>query len=146
MARFSLYLRRLEEFQNAGVRTVSSGQLGEALGITHTQVRKDLAYLGNLGHRGVGYPTDDLDHGPAATLGVDRSWSVVLAGVGSLALALLCATTVSNAQGFHIICAFSTRTRPKIGQSVDGLVVQAPGSPPPSLPRTDLWAPTGTCN
>ena len=59
-ARFSLYLRRLERIQHTGISTVSSGQLGQALGITDAQVRKDLANLGSLGHPGIGYPTAEL--------------------------------------------------------------------------------------
>ena len=60
VGRFSLYLRCVQRLHEEGSRTISSSQLGEALGITDTQVRKDLAYLGNLGHRGVGYPTTEL--------------------------------------------------------------------------------------
>src|SRR5205809_1047689 len=60
VGRFSLYLRHLERFHRAGIQTVSSGQLGDALGITDAQVRKDLAYLGNLGQPGIGYPAQEL--------------------------------------------------------------------------------------
>src|SRR5438132_1681337 len=44
--RFSLYLRHLDRWNREGAQVVSSGQLGEALGINDAQVRKD---LGNLG-------------------------------------------------------------------------------------------------
>src|SRR5262245_47013707 len=60
VGRFSLYLRHLQRFLREGVQTVSSSQLGEALGITDAQVRKDLACLGNLGHPGVGYTASEL--------------------------------------------------------------------------------------
>src|SRR4051794_29648013 len=72
VGRYSLYLRCVQRLHDEGPRTVSSSQLGEALGITDTQVRKDLAYLGNLGHRGVGYPTQELIAALRAALGVDR--------------------------------------------------------------------------
>jgi redox-sensing transcriptional repressor len=124
VGRFSLYLRRLENFRGEGVRTVSSGQLGEALGIPDTQVRKDLAYLGNLGHRGVGYPTDELIAALRATLGVDRSWSVVLVGVGNLARALLRYRGFPQ-QGFHIVALFDADPA-KLGQRVEGLEVCSP--------------------
>jgi redox-sensing transcriptional repressor len=124
VARFSLYLRRLENFRGEGVRTVSSGQLGEALGIPDTQVRKDLAYLGNIGHRGVGYPTDELIAALRATLGVDRSWSVVLVGVGNLARALLRYRGFPQ-QGFHIVALFDADLG-KVGQRVEGLEVYSP--------------------
>ncbi len=54
VGRLSLYLRRLEDLLTEGVGKVSSGLLGEALGLTDTQVRKDLASLGRLGHPGIG--------------------------------------------------------------------------------------------
>src|SRR5258708_16348249 len=60
VGRFSLYLRHLESLLREGIAKVSSGQLGEALGITDAQVRKDLAWLGSLGHPGVGYVTVQL--------------------------------------------------------------------------------------
>src|SRR6478752_6199840 len=82
VARFSLYLRHLERFEQEGLRKVSSSQLGEALGITDAQVRKDLAYLGNMGHPGIGYPTQELIAALRRALGIDREWSVALVGVG----------------------------------------------------------------
>ena len=55
VGRFSLYLRHLEPFEREGVDTVSSRRLAQELGLTDAQVRKDIAFLGSLGHRGVGY-------------------------------------------------------------------------------------------
>src|SRR3712207_3835253 len=83
VGRLSLYLRRLESFLREGVLKVSSCQLGEALGITDAQVRKDLAYLGNLGQPGIGYPTSDLIVAIRRVLGIDREWAVALVGVGN---------------------------------------------------------------
>jgi redox-sensing transcriptional repressor len=134
VGRFSLYLRRLERFRSEGVRTVSSGQLGEALGIPDTQVRKDLAYLGNLGHRGVGYPTGELIAALRATLGVDRSWSVVLVGVGNLARALLRYRGFQQ-QGFHIVALFDADPA-KVGQHVEGLEILPPEQLPATLAAT----------
>src|SRR5881227_3292549 len=82
--RFSLYLRHLQRFLREGTQTVSSGQLGDALGITDAQVRKDLAYLGNLGQPGIGYSTPELIAALRQRLGVDRAWNAVVVGVGNL--------------------------------------------------------------
>src|SRR5688572_31595120 len=87
--RFSLYLRHLELLQRDGIRKVSSGQLGDALGITDAQVRKDLACLGSLGHPGIGYVTEELIEAIRRLLGVDRTWRTALVGVGNLGRALL---------------------------------------------------------
>src|SRR5947209_20182646 len=83
VGRLSLYLRRLEGLLREGAATVSSGQLGEALGVTDAQVRKDLAYLGNLGQPGIGYPTQELINAIRRALGIDREWSVALVGRAS---------------------------------------------------------------
>jgi redox-sensing transcriptional repressor len=124
VARFSLYLRHLERFHSAGVPTVSSGQLGEALGITDAQVRKDLAYLGNLGHPGVGYPTQEVITALRRKLGIDRDWAAVVVGVGNLARALLRYRGFQQ-QGFRIAALFDSDPG-KVGQRVDDLEVRSP--------------------
>ena len=121
-ARFSLYLRRLQTLHQAGTSTVSSGQLGDALGITDTQVRKDLAKLGNLGHPGIGYPTAELIAALRRKLGLDREWSVLIVGAGNLARALLRYRGFQQ-QGFRITALVDSDPA-KIGQRVDGLVIQ----------------------
>ena len=119
--RFSLYLRRLQRFLREGSQTVSSGQLGEALGITDAQVRKDLAYLGNLGQPGIGYPARELIDALRHCLGIDRPWNAVVVGVGNLARALLRYRGFEQ-QGFRFVALFDTDAA-KIGQVVDGLEI-----------------------
>ncbi len=134
VGRLSLYLRQLESCRREGVRTVSSGQLGEALGITDAQVRKDLAYLGSLGHPGIGYPTDELIAAIRGALGIDREWLVALVGVGNLARALLRYRGFPQ-QGFRIVALFD-KDPAKIGQRVDGLAVYAIDDMPAVIPAT----------
>lgn len=117
----SLYLRSLEVLFREGSLTVSSSQLGEALGITDVQVRKDLAYLGNLGQPGIGYPTRELIGAIRRVLGVDREWLVALVGVGNLARALLRYRGFSQ-RGFRIVALFDCDPE-KIGQKVDSLTI-----------------------
>src|ERR1041384_7185373 len=76
--RFSLYLRHLERWNAEGLQIVSSSQLGDALGINDAQVRKDLAFLGNLGQPGIGYYTQEVITVLRHRLGVDRKWSTVV--------------------------------------------------------------------
>jgi redox-sensing transcriptional repressor len=124
VGRLSLYLRRLETFLGEGSATISSSKLGEALGVTDAQVRKDLAYLGNLGLPGVGYPTRELMAAIRRTLGIDREWAVAVVGVGNLARALLRYRGFQQ-QGFRIVALFDADPA-KIGHQVDGLEVHAP--------------------
>jgi redox-sensing transcriptional repressor len=124
VGRFSLYLRHLEGLRTEGSRTVSSGQLGEALGITDAQVRKDLAYLGNLGQPGIGYPTEELIAALRRKLGIDRTWSVAVVGVGNLARALLRYRGFQQ-QGFRIVALFDADLT-KVGQHAEGLEIHGP--------------------
>jgi redox-sensing transcriptional repressor len=123
VGRLSLYLRRLEGLLREGTTKVSSGHLGEALGVTDAQVRKDLAYLGNLGQPGIGYPTQELITAIRRALGIDREWAVALVGVGNLARALLRYRGFPQ-QGFRIVALFDSDPS-KIGQRIDGLAVHA---------------------
>ena len=79
-----MYLRCLEGCKRDGSAKVSSSQLGEAVGVSDAQVRKDLAGLGSLGQPGIGYATPELIAAIRRTLGIDREWKAVLVGVGNL--------------------------------------------------------------
>ncbi len=132
--RFSLYLRHLERWNQDGQQIVSSGQLGEALAINDAQVRKDLAYLGNLGQPGIGYYTNELIAALRHRLGVDRVWLAVVVGVGNLARALLRYRGFSQ-QGFQFVGLFDS-DKTKVGQVVEGLAVQAPEKLPEVIAAT----------
>jgi redox-sensing transcriptional repressor len=121
VGRLSLYLRRLEELLHDGAERVSSGAVGEALGLPDTQVRKDLAALGRLGQPGIGYEVSDLIGAIRSTLGIDRSWSAALVGVGNLARALLRYHGFVE-RGFRIVAVFDTDPD-KVGMSVEGMTI-----------------------
>lgn len=119
--RLSLYLRCLESLQTEGDQKVSSGQLGEALGVSDAQVRKDLACLGNLGQPGIGYHARDLIAAIRKALGINRKWNTVLVGVGNLARALLKYSGFQQ-QGFHIL-ALCDNDPAKVGLRIENLPV-----------------------
>lgn len=120
--RLSLYLRQLEAFKKKDRRTVSSKQLGESLGLTDAQVRKDLAYFGQFGHPGIGYRVEDLINQVKRILGTDKTWNVLLVGIGNLGRALL-AYKGFQAKGFRIVAAFDSDPA-KVGRQYGDLVVQ----------------------
>lgn len=103
--RLSLYLRQLEAFLKQDRVTISSKQLGESLGLTDAQVRKDLAYFGTFGHPGVGYNISELVERIRRILGTDKAWNVVLVGVGNLGRALLSYGGFA-AKGMNLVAAF----------------------------------------
>lgn len=120
--RLSLYLRCLESFRREEVIKVSSSQLGEALGVSDAQVRKDLAGLGNLGQPGIGYATPELIAAIRRALGIDREWKAVMVGVGNLARALIRYRGFQQ-QGFRLV-ALCDNDPTKIGDKVDDLLVR----------------------
>src|SRR5262249_20634395 len=119
--RLSLYLRCLEALQRDGLTKVSSGQLGESVGVSDAQVRKDLANLGNLGQPGIGYSAAELTAAIRHALGIDREWKAILVGVGNLARALLRYRGFQE-QGFRV-AALCDIDSAKIGQTIEGLTV-----------------------
>ncbi len=130
----SLYLRCLENLLRDGTDKVSSRLLGEALGVSDAQIRKDLAYLGNLGHPGIGYAAPELIAAIRRTLGIDRAWPTALVGVGNLARALLRYQGFVE-RGFRFVALFDTDPA-KIGQVIGGLSVQALETMPAVLAAT----------
>ncbi len=125
VGRVSLYLRQLELFQCQGQTTVSSHQLGSALGINDAQVRKDLAFFGQFGYPGIGYRIGELGAELRRILGIDRIWPSALIGLGNLGRALLRYRGFRN-RGFQILDLFDIDSR-KIGQDIDGLIVRPVG-------------------
>jgi redox-sensing transcriptional repressor len=121
VGRLSLYLRRLESLLKEGKQRVSSSILGESIGVTDAQVRKDLASLGTLGQPGIGYDTGELTAAIRRTLGIDREWRVALVGVGNLARALLGYKGFLE-RGFHIVALFDVAAE-KLSQPVNGMEV-----------------------
>ena len=121
--RLSLYLRQLEAFKRKERRTVSSKQLGESLGLTDAQVRKDFAYFGQFGHPGIGYRVDDLIGQVKRILGTDKTWNVLLVGAGNLGRALL-AYRGFDQKGFRLAAVFDADPG-KVGKKHGGFVIQS---------------------
>ncbi|MEM6654887.1 MAG: redox-sensing transcriptional repressor Rex [Planctomycetota bacterium] len=121
VSRLSLYLRELQRLVRDGEATINSHQLGQLLGFTDAQVRKDLAYFGHFGHPGVGYRCDELVAAIREILGTDRTWTVAMVGVGNLGRALLGYRGFAS-QGFEIVAAFDADGT-KTGVDLEGVPV-----------------------
>jgi redox-sensing transcriptional repressor len=120
--RLSLYLRQLEAFKRKDRRTISSKQLGESLGLTDAQVRKDFAYFGQFGHPGIGYRVDDLIAQVKRILGTDKIWNVLLVGAGNLGRALL-AYRGFEQKGFRMAAVFDADPG-KVGKKHAAFTIQ----------------------
>jgi redox-sensing transcriptional repressor len=125
--RLSFYLREVENLAEAGRATVSSKQLGEALGLTDAQVRKDLACFGQFGHPGIGYRVSELAEQLRKILGTDRNWNACVVGAGNIGRALM-AYQRFRRKGFEIVAVFDSNPQ-VVGHKVSGHRVR---------PMTDL--------
>jgi redox-sensing transcriptional repressor len=122
--RLSIYLRCLNELAASGVETISSQALADQFSLNSAQIRKDLAYFGEFGVRGVGYYVDELRQHLMKIMGLTEKRRVAIVGLGNLGQAL------ANYQGFNqnafeIVALFDddpskvgTRTR-------SGIVIQS---------------------
>lgn len=88
VARLTLYLRALNVLLAEGIDRVSSEELAEGSGVSSTNVRKDLSYLGSYGTRGVGYEVLYLSRRISMALGLTQEWRVAIIGAGNLGRAL----------------------------------------------------------
>lgn len=119
--RLAVYVQVLESLLREGTEVISSEPLAKACNVNASQIRKDLAYFGEFGVRGVGYYVKNLIESITNALGVNREWNTVLVGVGNLGRALLNHKEF-RLRGFNIVGAFDCDPF-KIGEEVIGLEV-----------------------
>ena len=122
VTRLSIYLRCLEELESSGITTISSKELAQRFGFNSAQVRKDLAYFGQFGVRGLGYYIAELKHNLERILGLKQDWEVALVGVGNLGSALI-AYKGFQARGFRITLAFDSDPA-KVGTTINEVSIQ----------------------
>lgn len=116
IGRLPLYLRALAEMAAEGKEITSSQELGDRLGISSAQIRKDLSQFGEFGKQGTGYKVDFLADQLRRILKVDRLWEVVLIGAGDLGRAVANYGGFIN-RGFRIAAIYDSDPD-KIGNEV----------------------------
>ncbi len=117
-SRLSVYLRCLDALAEAGVHTVSSRALAERLHLNAALIRKDLAWFGEFGVRGVGYFVGDLRRNLRRILGLDLGLKLVILGAGNLGCALADYPGFRQG-GFDIVAMFDVAPE-KVGRLVKG--------------------------
>ena len=125
--RLSRYSRCLEELDERGEKVVSSAQLAGKCAVNSAQVRKDLAYFGEFGIRGVGYYVKDLLSDIKRILGSNKEWRMAVVGMGNLGSALLSYKDFLK-QNYKIVAAFDIdpprvigRVSEKLGKPIEVL-------------------------
>ncbi|NPV27209.1 MAG: redox-sensing transcriptional repressor Rex [Firmicutes bacterium] len=114
--RLSVYSRFLAQVERKGIVTISSGEIAKGVGVGSAQVRKDLAYFGEFGTRGVGYNVSELYGHLMKILGLTTQWNVVIVGAGKLGSALAMYGGFLE-RGFKVVGIFDNDPK-KIGQKL----------------------------
>jgi len=122
VGRLPLYLRTLQLMNQEGRRVTSSQELGERLGISAAQIRKDLSQFGEFGKQGTGYNIDFLTDKLRHILHVNKVWDVAVVGIGDVGHALARYQGFAN-RGFRIVLLFDNNPA-KVGKLVDNFIIQ----------------------
>jgi redox-sensing transcriptional repressor len=122
VGRLPLYLRALQRMLEEGRYITSSQELGERLGISAAQIRKDLSQFGEFGKQGTGYSIDYLAEQIRLILKVDRVWDVVVIGAGDIGSAIARYQGFAN-RGFRVVMIFDNDPE-KVGTQVGQFTVQ----------------------
>lgn len=120
--RLSIYSRYLHQLMGEGVETISSGEIAQGVGVSSAQVRKDLAYFGEFGTRGVGYKVEELYGHLMKILGLDRNWNIIIIGAGKLGSALALYQGFAD-RGFNISAILDVDPD-RIGTKLGGIEVE----------------------
>lgn len=123
--RLSLYLRCLHALEQDGIERISSLELANQFHLSAAQIRKDLAQFGEFGIRGVGYEVGQLIERLTALLGLDRSYPLVIVGMGNLGTAL--ARSIGFNSGAFRVAAGVDNDPKKIGRRVGRITVRDSG-------------------
>lgn len=122
VGRLPIYLRVLNYLIAEGRQITSSQELGDRLGISSAQIRKDLSHFGEFGKQGTGYNVVYLRDQLQRILNVDRSWPVIMIGAGDLGHALVHYHRFASS-GFDIVGVFDNDPE-KIGTTLGDKVIR----------------------
>ncbi|AZN40755.1 redox-sensing transcriptional repressor Rex [Paenibacillus albus] len=119
--RLPVYLQVLNDLTMRDVQTVSSQELGSKLDLNPAQIRKDLAYFGDFGRKGIGYDVGYLIEKIRQILKLDQPLNVALVGAGNLGRAL-CNYNTYLKDNMKITAVFDVHPS-MVGASINGLTV-----------------------
>jgi redox-sensing transcriptional repressor len=122
VGRLPLYLRALQRMAQEGRQVTSSQELGERLGISAAQIRKDLSQFGEFGKQGTGYHIDYLVEQLRQILKVDRTWDMAVVGAGEIGSAVARYQGFAN-RGFCVSMIFDNDAE-RVGQKIGEFTIQ----------------------
>jgi redox-sensing transcriptional repressor len=122
VGRLPIYLRALQRMLAENRHVTSSQELGERLGISAAQIRKDLSQFGEFGKQGTGYSIDYLAEQIRQILHIDRVWDIAVVGAGDIGSAVARYQGFAN-RGMQVAMIFDNDPT-KIGTQVGSFTVQ----------------------
>jgi len=122
IGRLPIYLRALALLEGEGEKVTSSQELGERLGISSAQIRKDLSHFGEFGKQGTGYQISFLQKQLKDILHLNQNWSIALVGFGALGQAIVRYDGFPQ-KGFSIKAVFDNAPH-KVGRTINELTIQ----------------------
>ena len=122
IGRLPLYLRALHRMEDEGSLVTSSQELGEWVGISAAQIRKDISQFGEFGKQGTGYNIKFLLEKLREILKVDRVWDVAIIGMGDIGHGVAHYQGFLD-RGFRVALAFDNSSE-KIGSKIGNLLIQ----------------------
>ena len=122
VGRLPIYLQALEHMHSQGILTTSSQELGEIIGISAAQIRKDLSQFGEFGKQGKGYSIPFLVEQLRGILKIDRIWDIAVIGAGNLGRAIAHYQSFVH-HGFRIAMIFDNDPE-RIGTKIHEFTVQ----------------------
>ena len=121
IGRLPIYLRALQRLAEQGIHNTSSQELGEMIGISAAQIRKDISQFGEFGKQGTGYSIPFLIERLQGILKINRIWDVIIVGMGDMGHALARYNGFVN-RGFHVTMLFDNDTQ-KVGSKINELEI-----------------------
>jgi redox-sensing transcriptional repressor len=136
VGRLPQYLRSLQRMQREGRQITSSQELGERLGISAAQIRKDLSQFGEFGKQGTGYLIDSLIDQLRQILHIDHDWDVVVVGIGDIGSAIVNYKGFAD-RGYRVFMIFDNDPA-KIGTQVGAFTVQDAANLEQAIKENDI--------
>jgi redox-sensing transcriptional repressor len=136
IGRLPVYLRALRRMQSQGKQTTSSQELGEQVGVSAAQIRKDLSQFGEFGKQGTGYNIPFLVDKLREILKVDRAWDVAVVGMGDMGHAIARYQGFTD-RGFRVAMLFDNDPA-KIGQELGEFVIRDMGELGPAVRQAGI--------
>jgi len=136
IGRLPIYLRALQHMADQGIQTTSSQELGEKVGISAAQIRKDISQFGEFGKQGTGYRISFLMDKLREILKINRIWDVAIVGAGDIGHAIARYPGFVN-RGFRVVMVFDN-DQTKVGQQIGEFIIKDTSSMIEEIQRTGI--------